>query len=50
MDVKSEFLNGYIQEEVNVEEPLGFESHNFLNHGFRFCIVLSKLLELGMKD
>ena len=25
MDVKSPFLNGYINEEVYVEQPLGFE-------------------------
>jgi hypothetical protein len=32
MDDKSAFLNGFIQEEVHVEKPPGFEDHNFLNH------------------
>ena len=35
MDVKSTFLNGYIKEEVYVEQPLGFESFDFLNHVFK---------------
>ena len=35
MDVKSDFLNGFINEEVFVEQPSGFESFNFLNHVFK---------------
>ena len=35
MDVKSAFLNGFINEEVYVEQPLGFGSFNFLNHVFK---------------
>ena len=30
MDVKSVFLNGFINEEVYVEQPSGFESLNSL--------------------
>ena len=29
MDIKSTFLNGYIQEEVYIEQPLGFDHHDF---------------------
>ena len=35
MDVKSTFLNGFINEEVYVEQPLGFESFNFPSHVFK---------------
>ena len=35
MDIKSAFLNGYIAEEVYVEQPPGFESHKFLDHVFK---------------
>jgi len=32
MDVKCIFLNGYLQEEVYVEQPLGFKNPNLPNH------------------
>ena len=35
MDVKSAFLNGFINEEVYVEQPSGFGSFNFSNHVFK---------------
>ena len=35
MDVKSAFLNSFINEEVYVEQPPGFESFNFPNHVFK---------------
>ena len=35
MDVKSAFLNGFINEEVFVEQLPGFESFNFPNNVFK---------------
>ena len=35
MDVKSDFLNGFINENVYVEQSPGFESFNFPNHVFK---------------
>lgn len=35
MGVKSYFLNGYINEEVYVSQPPGFENHEYLNHIFK---------------
>ena len=35
MDVKSVFLNGFINEEVYVEQPPSFTSFNFPNHVFK---------------
>ena len=35
MDVKSVFLNGFINEEVYVEQPPGFEDHQHPNHVFK---------------
>ncbi len=45
MDVKSDFLNGFIQEEVYVKQPPGFENPDFPNHIFK----LSKTL-YGLKQ
>jgi hypothetical protein len=35
MDVKSVFLNGYLNEEVYVEQPKGFVDPSFPNHVYR---------------
>jgi hypothetical protein len=45
MDVKIDFLNGVIQEEVYVREPLGFENPKFPNRVYK----LSKAL-YGLKQ
>lgn len=53
MNVKHACLNGYIQNEVYVEQFPSFESHNFSNHVLklkRILYGLSKLLELDMRD
>jgi hypothetical protein len=36
MDVKSAFLNGFINELVYVEQPPGFEDPRYPNHAYRF--------------
>jgi len=36
MDVKSSFLNGFIREEVHMDQLLGFESSEKPNHVFKF--------------
>ncbi|KAK9723638.1 hypothetical protein RND81_05G014700 [Saponaria officinalis] len=35
MDVKTDFLNGYLKEEVFVEQPPGFFNNDFPNHVFK---------------
>ena len=35
MDVKSAFLNGYINEEVYVEQPLGFKNDKKPDHVYK---------------
>ena len=43
MDIKSAFLNGYIKEEVYVEQPPGFEDHKYPDHVFKLTKVLYDL-------
>jgi len=35
MDVKSAFLNGFIKENVYVEQPPGFEDYKLSNHIYK---------------
>ena len=35
MDIKTAFLNGVVEEEVYVEYPLSFETHDRDSHGCR---------------
>jgi hypothetical protein len=59
MDVKSAFLNGFINEEVYVEQPPGFEHATYPNHVYRLHKALyglkqaprawyERLLEIGL--
>ena len=53
MDIKSAFLNGYIKEEVYVEQPPGFVNPYYPNHfssSRTLFMDLGNLLEHGMKD
>ena len=43
MDVKSAFLNGYIKEDVYVEQPPGFECIDLPNHVYKFDKTLYEL-------
>ena len=43
MDVKSAFLDGFINEEVYVKQPPGFRSFNFPNHVFKLKKALCGL-------
>jgi hypothetical protein len=43
MDMKSHFLNGVIQEEVFVRQPLGFENPKYPNRVYKLSKALYKL-------
>ena len=52
MDVKSAFLNGYINEEVYVEQPPSFEDDKKPNYVYKLkktFMAWSKHLEHGMR-
>ena len=43
MDVKTSFLNGVVEEDVYIEQPLGFETHDKESH---VCILKKALYGL----
>lgn len=45
MDVKSNSLNGYINEEVYVSQPSGFKNHEYLNHVYKLKWALYGLTQ-----
>ena len=46
IDMKSAFLNGYIQEEVYVKQPLGFEDHEHPDDVFKLYNALYGLKQV----
>ena len=53
MNVKNAFLNSFINEEVYVEQPSGFQSFNFPNHVFKLkktCYGLKQAPKAWYKD
>jgi hypothetical protein len=43
MDIKSDFLNGVIQEEFYVRQAQGFKSHKYLDRVYKFSNALYRL-------
>jgi hypothetical protein len=53
MDVKSDFLNGVLQEEVYVRQPSGFENHKYPHRVYKLSktlYVLKQASWLGMPE
>jgi hypothetical protein len=46
MDVKSTFLNGVLEEEVYVRQPLGFESEKYPHRVYKLRKALSGLTNM----
>ena len=44
MDVKSVFLNGFINELVYVDQPPGFEDPRYPNHVYRLSKAVDRIL------
>ena len=47
MDMKIAFLNGVVEEEVYVEQPLGFETHDWQSHVCRLKKALYSLKKVS---
>ena len=43
MNVKSAFLNGFIKEEIYVEQPPGFKDQKYPDHVFKLTKALYRL-------
>ena len=43
LDIKTSFLNGVVEEEVYVEKPLGFKTHDLKTHMQKLKKALNKL-------
>ena len=43
MDIKSAFLNGFINKLVYVDQPPGFGDPRYPNHVYRLCKALYRL-------
>jgi hypothetical protein len=43
VDVKSIFLNGFLNEEVFVEQPIGFGKFDFKNHVYKLSRAVNGL-------
>jgi hypothetical protein len=47
MDVKSVFLNGVIQEEVYIRQPLGFENPKYPNRVYKLSKALYEIKQMS---
>ncbi|XP_068503904.1 uncharacterized mitochondrial protein AtMg00810-like [Phaseolus vulgaris] len=49
MDVKSAFLNGFVNEEIYVSQPPGFEDHKYPEHVYKMTLFLALLMQTFVK-